>query len=193
MRRISTLEQQIRDYVNNAKLYERYFENQLDEWEILCVSMDTLGDTCLSLEYYETSGIGNVYGEKYLKLYGLLQAIFLQQDSIRQIYRVFLESKLEHCSDSAWIKIRDLRNLTVGHPIEKKLIKKKHETETKRCFISRVTIHSDGFQLIVWNVEKGKKEFEEVNLKSLYEKYKAEAIENLKSICQAQIIKWGAL
>ena len=184
MRRISALEQQIRNYLNNTNLYERCFKSHLDEWNALCVAMDTIGDTCLSLEYYEASGIGDEYGEKYLKLYGLLQATFLQQDSIRQIYRIFLKSDLQSDSDSAWARIRDLRNLTVGHPIEKK-----HKTETKRCVISRVTIHSDGFQLIVWNKNKEEKKFEEVNLKSLYEKYKTEAIKHLKSIYQAQIMK----
>ena len=183
MRRISALEQQIRNYLNNTNLYERRFKSHLDEWNALCVAMDILGDTCLSLEYYEASGIGDEYGEKYLKLYGLLQAIFLQQDSIRKIYRIFLGSKLQPNPDSAWKRIRDLRNLTVGHPIEKK-----HKTETKRCFISRVTIHSGGFQLIIWNKNKEEKEFEELNLKSLYEKYKTEAIEHLKSIYQAQIM-----
>lgn len=188
MRRISTLEQQIRNYVNNANLLERYFESHLDEWYTLCVAMNTLGDTCLSLEYYEASGIGDEYGEKYLKLYGLLQAIFLQQDSIRQIYRIFLGNNLQPDSDSAWIIIRDLRNLTIGHPIEKKC-----KTGTKRCFISRVTIRGDGFQLMVWNKDKEQKEFEKVDLKALYEKYKTEAVKHLKNICQAQIIKWGAL
>ena len=188
MRRISALEQQIRNYVNNANLLERYFESHLDEWYTLCVAMDTLGDTCLSLEYYEAYGIGDEYGEKYLKLYGLLQSIFLQQDSIRQIYQIFLRRKLSPKPDSTWTKIRDHRNLIVGHPVEKK-----HNGETKRCFISRVTIQNNGFQLMIWNKEKEQKEFENVNLKTLYKKYKTETVEYLNSIYKAQIIKWGAL
>ena len=182
MRRISALEQQIRNYVNNTHLYERHFKSDLDEWNALCVAMDTMGDTCLSLEYYEASGIGNKCGEKYLKLYGLLQAIFLQQDSIRRIYRIFLGSDLQPDSNSAWKRMRELRNLTIGHPIERK-----HEAGIKRCFISRITICSDGFQLMVWNKNIEKDEFEDINLKSLYEKYKTEAVEYLKSIHQAKI------
>ena len=187
MRRISALEQQIRNYVNNTNLYEKYFTSHLDEWNTLCVAIDTLGDTCLALEYYEASGIGDEDGEKYLKLYGLFQAIFLQQDSIRQLYRIFLRSDLQPDSESAWKRIRELRNLTVGHPIEKK-----DKTGRKRCYISRVTIHSDGFQLIVWNKDKEQDEFEDINLKSLYEQYKLEAVKHLKSIHQAQIKKWNA-
>jgi len=84
-----------------------------------------LGDTCQALEYYEDYGLGDEYGEKYLKLYGLLQAIVLQQNSISQIHQIFLGIKLSPKSKSAWTKIRDLRNLTVGHPLEKNIKKVK--------------------------------------------------------------------
>ena len=182
MKRILSLEQQIRDYVNGANLYDRHFKAHLDEWNALCVAMDTLGDSCLALGYYEASGIGKEDSEKYLKLYGLLQAIFLQQDSIRQLNRVFLGSDLQSDSDSAWKKIRDLRNLTVGHPIEKR-----EKAGTKRCFISRVTIRTGGFQLLIWNSDKEQNEFEDVDLQSLYKQYKLEAVKHLESIAQGQI------
>lgn len=188
MNRIQELEQQIRDYVNKDGLYERYFESHLDEWNALCVAMDTLGDTSLALGYYEAFGIGNRDDEKYLKLYGLLQAVFLQQESIRQLNRTFIGNDLNPCPDTDWSKIRELRNLTVGHPIA---YTEKGKPGAKHCFISRVTITSGGFQLIIWNESEKQNEFEYVDLKSLYEGYKSEAIKYLKSIRQAQIKKWG--
>ena len=189
MRRISDLEQKIRDYVNNAKLPDWYLEKRPeDEWMALCVSMNTLGDTCEALEYYEKNGLGNDYSEKYLKLYGLLQAIFLQQNSISQIYQIFLEKKLITNSNSPWKKIRELRHLTVGHPEEKK-----HNNETKRCFIVRVTIQNNGFDLLIWNKKTGKKKSEKIDFKSLYDDYKEDAIKYLDNICKAQIATWGAL
>ena len=189
MRRISTLEHKIRGYVNNANLFDRYFDDRPDdEWKALCVSMNILGDTCLALEYYEASGIGDDYGEKYLKLYGVLQAIILQQDSICQIYRIFLGSVLQPGSDPAWKRIRNLRNLTVRHPVEKN-----DKNGNKRCFISRVSIENDSFQVMIWNKDKEQKEFEDINLTTLYEEYKTGTVEYLKSIYQAQIKKWGTL
>jgi len=190
MRRISDLEHKIRGYVNNANLLDRYFDGRPDdEWMALCVSMNTLGDTCQALEYYEDYGLGDEYGEKYLKLYGLLQAIVLQQNSISQIHQIFLGIKLSPKSNSAWTKIRDLRNLTVGHPLEKKHKK----SEIKRCFISRVTIQNNGFQLMIWNKKQEQKDFPKVKLETLYEEYKTDAVEYLHNICKAQITKWGAL
>jgi len=181
MNRISALEQKIRDDSNNGNLYERLFADHPDEWNALCVAMDTLGDTCLALKYYQDFGIGNEEGEKYLKLYGLLQAVFLQQDAIRQLYETFLKTELRPHAGSFWMRIRELRNLTVGHPIEK------GKTDTKRCFISRVTIHSGGFQLIVWDKAELRNDFENVDLRSIYESYKSEAIGHLQCIHQAQV------
>ena len=188
MRRISALEQKIRHYVNDPNLYDTHFKNDVDQWNALCVAMDTLGDSCLALGHYEASGIGDDYGEKYLKLYGLLQAVFLQQDSIRQLHRTFLENELQADPDSAWVGIRELRNLTVGHPIEKRI-----KAGTKRCFISRISISSDRFKLIVCNKDDDRDEFEDVDFKHLYESYKSEAIQHLEKVHQAQHSKWGSL
>jgi len=180
MRRISAIEQQIRDHVNEAGLYDRYFRNHHDEWTALCVAMDTLGDTCLALEHYEEFGIGNRDGEKYLALYGLLQAIFLQEDSIRQLHQALLGTSLRPESESAWMEIRNLRNMTVGHPM------KNDQAGIKRCFISRVSLCSTGFQLLVWDKDTEETEFEDIELSSLYDRYKAEAIHQLEMILQAR-------
>jgi hypothetical protein len=189
LRQISDLEQKIRDFVNNHNLYDKYFKNHfLDEWIILCVSMDILGDTCLALEYYENSGLGDKDGEKYLNLYGLLQAIFLQQDAICQLFQIFMKSNLKPDANSEWMRIRYVRNLVAGHPIEKK-----DKKGTKRCLISRATIQSDTFQLIVWKKEENKDEIEDVELKSLFNKYKSESIKHLETIYQAQIKNWSSL
>ncbi len=188
MKRISTLERQIRDNDNKANLYGR-FGHDLDKWNTLCVAMDTLGDSCLALEHYEVFGMGQEDGEKYLKIYGLLQAVVLQQDSIRQLYQVFLGSNLKPDYDSAWGKIRKLRNLTAGHPIEKRpegKDKKSGRTGIQRCFISRVTICGGGFQLIIWNKDEARDEFVDVDLKGLYQAYKLEAIKYLETILEAK-------
>lgn len=70
--------------------------------------------------YFESSGIGQDDGEKYLKLYGLLQAVILQQDSIRELYGIFVGENLISNSNPALENIRQFRNLTAGHPIEKR-------------------------------------------------------------------------
>ena len=188
MEQISKLSEQIRAYTYkwNTDLYEQIYKNRPDEWNAICAAMDILDDTCLAIEDYESHGIGNSDAEKYLRLYGLLQGVFLQQDSIRHLYKTFVGTSLASTPDSAWTEIRDLRNLTVGHPIEKK-----NGQGIRRCFVSRVTIRSDGFQLIVWNREKNVDEIETVDLKSLYERYKSEVVTYLQDICKTLTTRWG--
>lgn len=166
-------------------MYSQQYKSKPDEWNEICAAMDVLEDTCIALENYERCGLGSDDGEKYLRLYGFLQGIFLQQDSIRRLYKAFTENQLNPSSDSGWVEIRNLRNLTVGHPIEKR-----NGQGVWRCFISRVTVNSHGFQLRVWNKEKNVAEIETVDLKALYERYKLEGVTYLQDICKALTTRW---
>lgn len=190
MKQILQLSEKLRAYTYkwNTELYEQLYKNHPDEWNGICAAMDILDDTCLAIEDYESHGIGNSDSEKHLRLYGLLQGVFLQQDSIRYLHKAFVGTSLAPTHDSAWAEIRDLRNLTVGHPIEKK-----NGQGITRCFISRVTIRSDGFQLIVWNKERNVDEIKSVDLRSLHERYKSEAVTFLESICKTLAATWGEL
>ena len=95
MQKTYKVAREIRDYVNNHNLYSNHFQNLSDQWNILCVAMDTLEDTCLALQNFEKLGVGNCDGERYLRLYGFLQAIFLQQDAIGELYRIFTKNTLK--------------------------------------------------------------------------------------------------
>src|SRR2546428_5443317 len=63
-------------------------------------------------------GLGSKDGEKYLRLYGFFQAVVLQQDAIRYLYKEFVGRELKYSRPSGWNQIRELRNLTAGHPIK---------------------------------------------------------------------------
>ena len=82
------------------------------------------------------------FGENYLRVYGLLQAIFLQQDAIRCLHDQFVGASLE--PQLNWKEIRELRNLSSGHPLEKS-----DRSGTRRTMISRITIVDQGFQLMI--------------------------------------------
>ncbi|TKJ32539.1 hypothetical protein CEE39_05300 [bacterium (candidate division B38) B3_B38] len=180
MNNISTLANKIRDYVflNYKQVYKNKCKNSPDEWNRYCVSIDTLGDTVEALIHFESKGLGNNDEEKYIKLYGVLQAVFLQQDSIISLYEIFVD-KFENISLNIddWKEIRELRNLTVGHPIEMK-----RAGATKRCFINRQSITSQCFQLMIWNKSKNKDEFEDIDFEKLYSNYKKEATAILEQI-----------
>ena len=180
MQRILKRAQTIRNEVNNRNLYDQRFNNSLDEWSALCVAMDTLEDTCSALGEYETSGFKQNLGEQYLRIYGFFQSVFLQQDSIRQLHRTFLTNDWLVDDASSWQQLRNLRNLTAGHPLEKK-----SKGDTERCFISQVMIKNDSLQLVVWIKNTNENRIQDVDLKSLYDDYKCEAIKFLDTIIKS--------
>lgn len=184
MIRIERLSEQIREhtYKWNSDICLKLRQSREDDWNLLCVSMDTLDDTCLALEDYELNGLGKNDGENYLRLYGVFQSIFLQQDAICHLHALFVGSEFEAPVKSKWKEIRELRNLTIGHPM-----KMTRATETRRCFISRAAIGDNQFQFLIWNKEKQKDEFLTVNFGHFFDAYKLEAIVVLERVYQSEI------
>ena len=128
--------------VNRLNLYKKRFKNSPKDWNMLCSAMDTIEDTCEAGLYFEKRGLGETVGGKYLKLYGLLQSIYVQQDSIKVLHKIFINKKLIDNIYQGWRIIRNLRNMTVGHPVC-------YDYGEKSVFLSRVTISNKGFQLLV--------------------------------------------
>ena len=83
-------------------------------WMMLTSSMDLLGDTEYGIDSYLQSDDGDAHpGQMYIAVYGILQALFLQQDAIRHICESL---SIEFTLDDRLRGIRDLRNDAIGHP-----------------------------------------------------------------------------
>lgn len=176
------MEHEIRKIINRdgGEFYNKHFKNHRDDWNVLCASMDTVGDTTLAIQDFKENGIGQSAGEKYLRLYGLLQAIYLQQDAIEFLFKVIKKNfddknKIKKWNDDSlknWYMLRNYRNLSSGHPVENKTFER---GRTKRALISRVTISSSGFQLMICDTKSVGAKFQDVQLKDLVELYLSEA------------------
>lgn len=105
-----------------------------------------------NLEYFDSTNAG------YLKLYGLFQAFFIQQDSLYNLYKNVCNSKLEFNNDFQGLyEIRTLRNITTGHPTDRK---------GEYYLISQITFNKYGYQLISYR-KSGKTESIKVNIYDL--------------------------
>jgi hypothetical protein len=102
--------------------------------------LDVIGDSDLAIDAYLNSKFGKDDGEKYLKLYGVLQALFVQQDAVTNLCES-LELSNNLIANPKLKEIRDIRNDSIGHPTKRGNYKSYH-------FISRITITKSGFQLI---------------------------------------------
>jgi len=67
--------------------------NNEADWEFLAAAMDIVDDASSAIDHVQRFGIGGPtkyeeIGEKYLRLYGLLSATYIQQRAILTIYRI---------------------------------------------------------------------------------------------------------
>jgi hypothetical protein len=107
---------------------EPYMQNKLiqrkKDWNRLCVCLDTIEDTEYALSHYLELPAFNAYNGGYLFLYGLLQAIYTQQDAIISLYESLLDrssySKEFFSKYSSLKKIREIRNDVIGHPTNRR-------------------------------------------------------------------------
>ena len=171
--RIHFLDTSIRDIINRPRTQYILLQGRKG-WNQLCSALDLLGDTTLSIESYWNAEFPAEIGRKYLMIYGVLQSLFLQQDAIKQIAEV-LETHLELPDDLK--KIRDIRNLSIGHPSKKG----KGQKQTSH-FISRVTMSKGGFQLMSSNSEDDRTYFQTIDLIDAIEKQQKLAIKLLEDL-----------
>jgi len=130
---------------------------QSAKWNQLCSCLDVIEDTELAIDAYLQQSEPLTDGDKYLQLYGVLQALFVQQDAVANLAEV-LDIRYTH--NPAIAEIREIRHDSIGHP-------------TKRGggkgfnFISRVTIGKSGYQLIKTYPDTKARVFVDVDIQKL--------------------------
>jgi hypothetical protein len=154
-----------------------FFQGDSDKVTSAQVSLDVAEDAMAAISCFLSGGMGGDVGEKYLRLYGFLQAVFLQQDAISMLCKLFLGSWTEPGALSAWEELRSLRNLTVGHPIERG--KGDH---IRRSFVTQISLENDGFDYQVWHKNTSTFSFERAELNTLLMEYAEEAARSLEGL-----------
>jgi len=94
------------------------------DWEFICVAMDVIGDASTAINHFLRFSLDgptrydNV-GERYLRLYGLLSATYLQQEAALKLF------VLMHCPKPKEVlaqfldlDIRTLRNQVASHSVD---------------------------------------------------------------------------
>ena len=140
-----------------------------EQFEKYCISKDTIQDTSEAISAHEEKGFCSETSLRYIEYYGLLQAVYLQQDSILALHRLFGETKDLNLSEcSGWNEIREMRNDTVGHPVGRR-------KRLNRNQISYDDVHY--MDIKKENIESW--ESYHVNLRKLLHRYGDEAAEVL--------------
>lgn len=108
---------ELRDLINSSICYKQGAWDRKDDgdWSKLWTAVDNIEDTQSAIEEYSS-----LKGFSRLAVYGLLQAIYVQQDAVGHLEEAIQIQTPDWKKDCPGLsKIRDIRNETVGHPISK--------------------------------------------------------------------------
>ncbi|MEC4852677.1 MAG: hypothetical protein SAJ12_16975, partial [Jaaginema sp. PMC 1079.18] len=149
---INFLESRIRDFINSPRK-QAILQKDAASWNKLSSALDVVGDTQLAIESHSKFEQVTNYGECYIVIYGILQALLIQQDAVKAICEVL---EIRYKLPEQLIKIRKVRNSSSGHPI--------YQTENKvvkSSFIDRCFMSSSAFHIIdvFSNDEESKRQF----------------------------------
>lgn len=139
---IDELETKLRNLINEPR---RHADLRSDEHRFsqLCSALDVIGDTAAALDAYrESSPTSPPLGEAYLRTYGVLQALIVQQDALQHVAESLA---VDYSMPDDLREIREIRNDSVGHP-------SRRGAAPGRAFnhISRVTLSQKGFDLLTF-------------------------------------------
>ncbi|MBA7691897.1 hypothetical protein ES703_100452 [subsurface metagenome] len=171
--------QEIRDIINEPRKQFHLIKNK-KFWNQLCSSLDVIEDCDLAITAYIDGDFGTDHGEKYLKLYGILQALFLQQDAVANLCESLgLPNGLS--SHPKLKDIRDIRNDSVGHPTKRGKFKSYH-------FIARTSIEKPGFTLVsdFENCETKSRDISVIDLIKDQRKYLTGILKNVINILRTE-------
>ncbi len=147
----------IRHYINKPIKQHSLLRNS-DLWNQLCSSMDVVEDTDLAIESYANREFEEKTGPLYLAVYGLLQALFLQQDAAKHLNQALGFGDINFSNFTELKAIRDIRNDAIGHPT-----KREHRTPVSYHYISRATLSYTGFQLLSFYSD-GSHKFKDIDI-----------------------------
>jgi hypothetical protein len=153
--------------------------------------MYLLQDSTESLWKHRETGFNADELLAYIEIWGVLQAIIIQQDAIAAIYKELTAKELNVPQGTKWMEIRNVRNLYSGHPVNKGEQKNnKKEKNIERSFMGRDFGGYDELTVEVWNKKKGKTEFRKIKLGELIDDYASEANQYLQEIIDNFQTKW---
>ena len=95
---------------------QKQLRRDLPRWNQVRSSLDAIRQTHRAIEAFNSSNGDLTEDQRYLAIYGLLQALVVQQDAISHLAEALRTKPVFLSRHTRLEEIRRLRNWTVGHP-----------------------------------------------------------------------------
>jgi hypothetical protein len=150
-------------------------------------SMYLIQDTSEAVWSHMKRGFSSDPMLAYIEFWGVMQAIFIQQDAIKELYEAVIGSKLQIAKTSDWMKIRYVRNLCAGHPSKST----GGVSAIQRTFMGRRFGHYNHIQYELWDAgAPNQPSHPAFNLSAMIKAYDAEGAQALNTVLCALATKW---
>jgi len=164
--RVRALEILLRDYVTDARFHYALYHDDRSSFHVICSALDVIGDTTMAIDAYLSLPDERDHGVLYLQLYGVLQALQIQQDAVQHILDTL---KIQCATGSDDLRdIREIRNMATGHPAKRERNRKHNRLQSSHK-ISRPSLSQESF-LLFSHFEDGKSPMEPIMVLGLIEK-----------------------
>lgn len=139
----------IRERINSIEKQRLLIENN-KKWLQITASLNVFVDSYRAVQYYCDSAFPEETGGQYMYLYGLLQALFLQQDAASSISKSLFEKGIDWKSEypDAY-HARELRNDVAGHPTCR-------DGGKFVIYLEQISLHKESFGYMRCYSDKGK-------------------------------------
>ncbi len=159
----------------NADVYAAYY-----------TSMRLIQDTGEAVRFHMESGFSRDPMRAYLEFWGVMQAIYIQQDAIVQLHQAVVGTAPTIQPASAWSRLRELRHQCAGHPANRT-----HGVSApQRTFMARSFGTYDSIKCELWDASTGQRSHPEFNLRQMIVDYDGEATAILKTVLSSMKAKW---
>ncbi len=157
---IENIFKEIREVCNHPWKKELLLHDKI-KWNKLWSSLDVIEDSQIAINDYTNLSEFSSTEKGYLFVYGILHALYLQQDSLINLNIALFEKGIDFKNEYPELyNIRESRNNSIGHPTDRGNGSSFHH-------ITRGSIKKEGFSMVSrFPKSKGDTRFEEVNILS---------------------------
>ncbi|MFQ5432503.1 MAG: hypothetical protein ACE5EN_08360 [Nitrospinota bacterium] len=190
MKQILNARNSIYNYFRVSKpCQEHFYKVDMDAYAAYYTSMYLIQDTGEALLAHRKLGFSDDSMRAYIEFWGVMQAIFIQQDALKELYKAVFGGCLDYKKYTGWMKLRDIRNLCAGHPAKQD---RPGNIPHKRTFMGRNFGDYKNVRYELWDNLTQLPTHPEFDLCELIDKYEADAVQVLQNILSEMKRKWPA-
>jgi hypothetical protein len=188
MLRIANRREEIYNYFQQSAGCATFFFAAAHEerYAAYYTSMYLLQDTTESLMTHRAKGFSSDPLIAYIEFWGVMQALFIQQDAISELHAAVTGGRLQTDKLTSWQSLRTVRNICAGHPAKRD---RPTASPISRTFMGRKFGGYSAFTYEQWQSSVGISN-QTVRLGALIDSYADEAEMQLATVLQSMKQQW---